>query len=119
MYMDSRFGEKFGKSLTLTSPLIKTSNEQKCLRMALSMFGKDMGSTVINLIKSDGSEIELFKQEGNKNGDGLHWFDVSETLPQNQEFKVLPRGAIIERSRVSVQQIRDFRLKYPFCSVHR
>eukprot|EP00111_Clytia_hemisphaerica_P003402 TCONS_00009717-protein len=88
MYMDSKSRAGTASSLTLTSPLIKTSNEKKCLRMALSMYGKEMGSTIINLIKSDGSVDEVYKQEGNKDGDSQHWFDVSETLPSNQEFKV-------------------------------
>ena len=85
-YIDARSDESRGKFATLTSPKARTDTP-KCMRVAVSTEGKDMGSAEINIITSSG-RTQAFKQTGNKdtpNG----WFDTYTDLPVNKDFQVI------------------------------
>jgi len=84
-YIDARSAESKGKYATLTSPKARTATP-KCMRVAVSTEGNDIGSAEITIITATG-RAQAFKQTGNKdtaNG----WFDTYINLPVNQDFQV-------------------------------
>ena len=79
MYLDSRSSEYEGQSLILRTPVLE-SDGPKCMKVALSMYGKDMGSVEVFVV-SDGTEKKVFGEEGSKNGNDRKWFDNKINLP--------------------------------------
>jgi len=91
LYLDSRTSQYKGKSLILRTPILK-SEGPKCMKVALSMYGKDMGS-VEAFIVTNGTEEKVFGQEGNKNGNSRKWFDTGFSLPSGS-FEVKIKATI-------------------------
>ena len=81
MYLDSRTSipSYQGKSLILRTPALE-SDGPKCMKVALSMYGKDMGSVEAFII-TNGTEVKVLGEEGHKAGNNRKWFDTGFSLP--------------------------------------
>ena len=81
MYLDSRTSipSYQGKSLILRTPAFENDGP-KFMKVALSLYGKDMGSVEAFII-TNGTEVKVLGEEGHKAGNNRKWFDTGFSLP--------------------------------------